>query len=129
MHPNTPETDRHLSVPGPVALVGSGEYTPAMVDTDRELLSLIGGAADARVALLPTASGLEPGRPAYWNNLGLDHFRNLGVLDRARWTSSMPTTCTTPPRLSLCATPPSSTSPAATPPTSSRPSAARPPGT
>jgi cyanophycinase len=81
MSPNALDTDRRLSVPGPIALVGSGEYTPAMDDTDRYLLSLIGGAAEARVALLPTASGLEPGRPAYWNTLGLDHFRALGVQD------------------------------------------------
>ena len=52
-----------------------------MDETDRYLLSLIGGAANARIALLPTASGLEPGRPLYWNNLGLDHFRALGVAD------------------------------------------------
>jgi cyanophycinase-like exopeptidase len=78
-HPDEARETRRR--PGPVALVGSGEYTPAMDATDRHLLALIGGSARARVALLPTASGLEPGRPAYWNDLGLAHFRALGVAD------------------------------------------------
>lgn len=78
---DTSEAGRRLSLPGPVALVGSGEYTPAMDETDRSLLTQIGGVETARVALVPTGSGLEPGRPAYWNNLGLEHFRNLGVRD------------------------------------------------
>ncbi len=77
----TPSATTRPGVSGPVALVGSGEYTPAMDETDRYLLALIGGAAHARVALLPTASGLEPGRPAYWNDLGVAHFRALGVAD------------------------------------------------
>lgn len=64
---------------GALALVGSGEYTDAMLETDAALLAAIGGAAGARVALLPTASGLEPDSPAYWNNLGLSHFKKLGV--------------------------------------------------
>ncbi len=33
------------------------------------------------MALLPTASGLEDGGPAYWNDLGLSHFHKLGVKD------------------------------------------------
>jgi cyanophycinase len=81
MNENMPGETHRPNVPGPVALVGSGEYTSAMDEADRMLLALIGGAATARVALLPTASGLEPGRPAYWNDLGLDHFRRLGVRD------------------------------------------------
>lgn len=66
---------------GPIALAGSGEYTPALDATDRHLLAITGGAEQARVALLPTASGREPGRPAYWNDLGIRHFRSLGVAD------------------------------------------------
>jgi cyanophycinase len=66
---------------GPVALVGSGEYLHAMDETDQLLLDYIGGPAQARVALLPTASGREKGRPHYWNALGLEHFHSLDVAD------------------------------------------------
>ena len=69
------------NVPGAIALVGSGEYLDAMNTTDTYLLETLGGASNARVALLPTASGLEVGGPTYWNNLGLDHFHALGVQD------------------------------------------------
>ena len=57
MHVNISDSDRPFSVHGPVALVGSGEYTPAMEETDRYLLSLIGGAASARVACGLAGSG------------------------------------------------------------------------
>ncbi len=67
--------------PGAVALVGSGEYLNVMDTTDTYLLETLGGAANARVALLPTASGLEPNGPISWNNLGLRHFSQLGVQD------------------------------------------------
>ena len=67
--------------PGTVALVGSGEYLDAMNEVDTYLLNTIGGASTAKVALLPTASGLEPNGPTSWNNLGLRHFKNLGVQD------------------------------------------------
>lgn len=66
---------------GAVALVGSGEYTGAMTETDQHLITTLGGPANARVALLPTASGLEPGSPTYWNDLGISHFTSLGVAD------------------------------------------------
>lgn len=67
-------------VPGPVALVGSGEYLPAMEETDRALLERVGGPATARVVVLPTAAGLEePGSPRRWMQLGLDHFTRLGA--------------------------------------------------
>lgn len=65
--------------PGALALVGAGEYTDAMLETDAALLATVGGAALARVALLPTAAGLEENGPTYWNNLGLEHFTRLGV--------------------------------------------------
>lgn len=64
--------------PGAIALVGSGEYLPQMQEIDQFLLSTFGAAA-ARVALLPTASGLELGMPERWNMLGVEHFRALGV--------------------------------------------------
>lgn len=71
---------------GAVALVGSGEYTDAMNETDRHLLDTLGGPSNVRVALLPTASGLEPDRPQYWNDLGISHFTSLGVADiRSTW--------------------------------------------
>jgi len=67
--------------PGTVALVGSGEYLDVMNEVDTFLLNTVGGASTAKVALLPTASGLEPNGPPSWNNLGLRHFKNLGVSD------------------------------------------------
>jgi cyanophycinase len=67
--------------PGAIALVGSGEYLDVMNDTDTYLLETLGGASNVRVALLPTASGLEEGGPTHWNDLGLAHFHQLGVQD------------------------------------------------
>jgi len=69
------------TIPGAIALVGSGEYTDAMNETDAYLLQALGGPAAARVALLPTASGLEPGSPDRWNAMGQRHFAALGVTD------------------------------------------------
>jgi cyanophycinase len=67
------------AAPGPVALVGSGEYLPVMEEIDRLLLERVGG-PEARVVILPTAAGLEdPGSPARWVQMGLDHFRRLGA--------------------------------------------------
>jgi cyanophycinase len=64
--------------PGAIALVGSGEYLPQMSETDRFLLGTLGSSA-VRVALLPTASGLELGMPERWNTMGAEHFRELGA--------------------------------------------------
>ncbi len=77
----TQQPESAHSAPGTVALVGSGEYLGVMDTTDAYLLETIGGASNARVALLPTASGLEANGPTYWNNLGLKHFTQLGVKD------------------------------------------------
>jgi cyanophycinase len=61
-----------------LALVGSGEYLPAIEPVDRELLSRL--AATPRVVCLPTAAGLEgAARIGYWSRLGVDHFTRLGV--------------------------------------------------
>jgi cyanophycinase len=68
-------------VPGSIALLGSGEYLNVMNATDAYLLQTVGGADQARVVLMPTASGLEANGPTYWNNLGLHHFKALGVKD------------------------------------------------
>lgn len=64
--------------PGAIALVGSGEYLPQMNEVDRLLLGTL-GIPKARVALLPTASGLELGMPERWNALGAEHFAALGA--------------------------------------------------
>lgn len=61
---------------GPVALVGSGEFTPAMEDVDRHLLD---GRAP-RVAHLATAAAPEgTERLRYWADLAARHYRRLGV--------------------------------------------------
>ena len=64
--------------PGPLALVGSGEYLPQMDAIDRALLDGLGN-GPKRVALLPTASGLEDGMPVRWNRMGMAHFEGLGA--------------------------------------------------
>ncbi len=64
--------------PGALALLGSGEYTAAMDETDRALLAPY--RPTPSVALLPTASGLEPGMPATWNDRGAQHFARLGAM-------------------------------------------------
>ncbi len=60
----------------PLALVGSGEYLPAMADVDRVLLRAT-GKARPRVALVPTAAGLE--EPRRWTDMGAAHFAALGA--------------------------------------------------
>lgn len=62
--------------PGPIALVGSGEFLPQMADVDRFLLA---GRAP-RAAFLATAAGLEgPETVSRWLALGAEHYRSLGV--------------------------------------------------
>ncbi|MGH9036920.1 MAG: Type 1 glutamine amidotransferase-like domain-containing protein [Acidimicrobiia bacterium] len=61
---------------GPVALVGSGEFTPAMADVDRLLLE----GRPRRAVFLPTAAGREGAdRVDYWVRLGREHYHDLGV--------------------------------------------------
>ena len=72
-------TNARRSMPGALALVGSGEYLPQMDETDRFLLDTVGGPAAARVVVIPTASALELGMPERWNNMGVEHFRALGA--------------------------------------------------
>jgi cyanophycinase len=73
--PDTPEQSPPVA-PGPVALVGSGEYLDVMVEVDRHLLT---GRAQ-RVVFLPTAAA-EEGEDTvrYWLELGTRHFEGLGV--------------------------------------------------
>lgn len=59
-----------------LVLCGSGEFTPAMDDIDRELLAELG--TRSRVAIVPTAAGLEE-TPKMWAQLGSEHFRALGA--------------------------------------------------
>lgn len=74
-------TVKSRTTPGTVALLGSGEYLDVMNDVDAYLLATLGDPQGLRVALLPTASGLEADGPTYWNNLGMTHFEKLGVRD------------------------------------------------
>ena len=67
------------TMPGTIALVGSGEYTDAMNTTDRYLLDTIIGTGKKQVIVLPTASGLEQGMPQRWNDMGVKHFEALGA--------------------------------------------------
>ena len=62
---------------GPLILVGSGEFTPAMDDVDREMLARL-AKPRPRIAVVPTASGLE-GTPVTWAELGTAHFAALGA--------------------------------------------------
>ncbi|HET6213467.1 MAG TPA: Type 1 glutamine amidotransferase-like domain-containing protein [Micromonosporaceae bacterium] len=61
---------------GPLALVGSGEYTDAMLEVDRSLLD----GRPPRYVQIPTAAAPEgPARLRYWLNLGTRHAGKLGV--------------------------------------------------
>ncbi len=66
-------------MPGPIVLVGSGEFTPAMDEVDRALL-LATGRTRPRVAVVPAASwpdGEETFRR--WLEQGSAHFAALGA--------------------------------------------------
>ena len=63
-------------MPGPVALVGSGEYLPVMRPIDEALLE----GRSSKVILLPTAAGQEgDDRVSYWLELGVAHFLEMGM--------------------------------------------------
>ena len=81
--------------PGPIALVGSGEFLPAMSEVDAGLLATI-GQSRPRVAILPTASWPD-GEEVFrrWAAMGVDHFTALGaevepVLVRDRFDADDP---------------------------------------
>jgi cyanophycinase len=62
--------------PGPIALVGSGEFLPAMEAVDAALLA----GRPTRAVFLPTAAAPEgTDRVDYWVGLGTEHYRRLGV--------------------------------------------------
>lgn len=83
-----------MSLP-PLALLGSGEYLAPMAEVDRVLLRAT-GKDRPRVALVPTAAGLED--PRKWTDLGCAHFAALDAdpiavlavdrasCDDARWS-------------------------------------------
>jgi cyanophycinase len=62
---------------GRLVLLGSGEFTPAMDELDREILATI-PKPRPRVAIVPTASGLEE-TPQSWSEMGIAHFAALGA--------------------------------------------------
>jgi cyanophycinase len=66
-------------MPGPVALVGAGEFLPAMAEVDAGLLAST-GVARPRVAVLPTAS-FPDGEDVFdrWASMGVAHFAALGA--------------------------------------------------
>lgn len=66
-------------MPGSVALVGSGEFLPAMAEFDVGLLAST-GRERPRVVVMPTASWPD-GEAVFerWSAMGADHFRTLGA--------------------------------------------------
>lgn len=66
-----------MTKPGRVALVGSGEYLPAMADFEKSLLQ-IGGSE--KYIQIPTAAGQESrDRLRYWQELGQSQAERIGV--------------------------------------------------
>src|SRR5262245_13099392 len=64
---------------GTLALVGSGEFIESMRSVDALLLDRIGGARQARVVIIPTASAPDgPQVMARWVALGRTHFAGIG---------------------------------------------------
>ena len=70
---------RLSAMPGPVALVGAGEFLPAMAEFDAGLLAST-GRARPRVVILPTAS-FPDGEEVFlrWATMGVAHFGALGA--------------------------------------------------
>lgn len=66
---------------GSLALVGSGEYLPAMTAFEKSLVDDgVNNAKEARYVQIPTAAGRESDdRLAYWKELGLRQAKAIGV--------------------------------------------------
>lgn len=66
-------------MPGPVALIGAGEFLPEMLEFDAGLLAAT-GRSRPRVAILPTAS-YPDGEDVFtgWATMGVAHFGTLGA--------------------------------------------------
>jgi hypothetical protein len=70
---------RRMPGPGPIALIGSGEFLPVMNEIDASLLATT-GRHRPRVVILPTASWPD-GEDVFrrWAALGSEHFGALGA--------------------------------------------------
>jgi cyanophycinase-like exopeptidase len=67
------------SMPGPVALVGAGEFLAPMAELDRGLLEAT-GRDRPRVVILPTASAPDgESTLRTWAEMGVQHFAGLGA--------------------------------------------------
>lgn len=66
---------------GLIALLGSGEYLPAMNDVDAHLLANCGAnGRKPRVVCMPTAAGREgDASVTRWSRMGVEHFTRLGA--------------------------------------------------
>jgi cyanophycinase-like exopeptidase len=65
-----------MDIAGPLALVGSGEYLPAMLPVERDLIA----GRPPRYVQIPTAAGKEGERRLqYWVDLGRAQAKRLGV--------------------------------------------------
>jgi cyanophycinase-like exopeptidase len=66
---------------GSLALVGSGEYLPAMAEFEKSLVhDGVKNGKEARYVQIPTAAGREsPDRLEYWKQLGLTQAKAIGV--------------------------------------------------
>jgi cyanophycinase-like exopeptidase len=66
---------------GSLALVGSGEYLPAMAQFEKSLVDDgVKNGKEARFLQIPTAAGRESSdRLEYWKELGLRQAKNIGV--------------------------------------------------
>jgi cyanophycinase-like exopeptidase len=65
-----------MAMSGPIALVGSGEYLPVMLEVERSLLA----GRPPRYVQIPTAAAPEgPEVLARWTRLGAEQARRLGV--------------------------------------------------
>ena len=61
-----------------IAITGSGEFLPSILDVDKKLLSYI--KETPKALTFSTAAGKESDeRLLYWQNLAVDHFSTLGV--------------------------------------------------
>jgi cyanophycinase len=66
-------------MPGPVALVGAGEFLAPMAEFDHGLLEAT-GRQRPRVVILPTASAPDGERTfRTWAEMGVEHFASLGA--------------------------------------------------
>jgi cyanophycinase len=63
---------------GTIALIGAGEYLPAIATVDQQLLERVSGTP--QVVVLPTAAVPDgPNITGRWIQMGIDHFTRLGA--------------------------------------------------